>query len=293
MSDEVTTENLEACSKIEDAESRDELLHELAGCLKKSRKAKDLNLEEIALALKLRPAYLKCLESGDWSEMPGEVYALGFLKQYASFLELDVSNSIEKLKTGHYILTKPLTFPDPPIAPNKTWVIIAALTFVVLLIMFNLIDSDEEAQNSLQTAEMGLPVAPPPSPQKTVETAGSIAEPDSQVDNHSDAPVDDVAAPEIAPVSHTYRLTAVDADVWLQLSLKQGDGDEEMLVKEVLLHPGEGTTIEHISPYLILTCGNPAALEVHIDEELVIAAGSLGESGKVLRNFKLQPSTTQ
>ena len=111
-------EGATVCSRVEDASSREELLHELAQCLKKARKASGLNREEIALTLKLRPVYIESLESGDWSQMPGEVYALGFLKQYASYLDVDVSNSIEKLKTGQYKLTKPLTFPDPPIAPN-------------------------------------------------------------------------------------------------------------------------------------------------------------------------------
>jgi cytoskeleton protein RodZ len=285
----MNTEIENCADKLEEGASREELLLELASCLKNARKTQKMSLEEIALALKLRPVYLKALESGDWEDMPGEVYAFGFLKQYAVFLGVDVSRSVEQLKTGHYKLTKPLTFPDPPIAPNKTWVAIAALAFVVLLILFNLFD-DEFSSNIEQQMPMTQTEETPPAsmidiPLPPVEESDTIAGPVGTTAPTELQPETSINAPEAAS-EHEYTLTAVDGDVWLQLSTQTNPKETPTLLREVLLRQGQNLTIYHVSS-LLLTCGNPVALQVHIDQKLVIAVGSLGESGKVLRNFKL------
>jgi len=286
-----------------EASSREELLVELAHCLKKRREAENLTVDEIALSLKLRAVYIQALESGDWRDMPGEVYALGFLKQYASYLHVDVSDSIEKLKTGHYKLTKPLTFPDPSIAPNKTWVIIAALSFVVLIILFNLFDDGRSSAPTIQQAELSdvqsmTETETDTSATESVEQESPGAA-EVELQAKLDTPSQDAATQNTLAEGavHKYRLTAVGEDVWLQLTVPTATGDVEeearkpLLLREVLLHAGESMTFNHNAPYLLLTCGNPVALQVEIDGETTIAAGSLGESGKVLRNFTLRPNS--
>lgn len=274
-----------------EAETREELLHHLAHCLKNTRESKQMSLEEAALTLKLRTVYLEALESGDWHEMPGEVYALGFLKQYAAHLGLDVSDSIEKLKTGDYKLTKPLTFPDPPISPNRTWAIVAALTFVVLFILFNIFDSGEPEKPVMppvQTTEMQL------APELEVtESDQLIAEqapaPGESTESNEPAASDTAAVPP-APVNavmHEYKLSAVGADVWLQVSTESSEEAPSELLQEALLKSGESVVVRNESPSLILTCGNAAALQIEIDGQMTAAAGSLGEEGKVLRDFRL------
>lgn len=293
MNDEnLHQEGLEVCSKVEDATSREELLHDLAQCLKKARMERQLNAEEIALTLKLRPVYIESLESGDWSQMPGEVYALGFLKQYASFLGVDVNDSIEKLKTGKYKFTKPLTFPDPPIAPNKTWVIVATLVFLVILILFNLIDNeptDERPQPATKISEPNALTA-----LATNEAAPVTVEEEKteKKEINVDSPPVEKQTEAVSPVvEHEYKLSAVEADVWLQLHAEENPDESKKPLREALLRAGESLTLYHTSPYLVLTCGNPVALEVEIDGTRVITAGSLGQSGKVLRNFKLRANS--
>ena len=289
MSDEIVTEETIKCSgDIQDVTSREELLHELAQCLKSTRKGKDLTLEEIALSLKLRSSYLSALESGDWTDMPGEVYAIGFLKQYAAFLDLDISDSIEKLKTGQYKLTKPLTFPDPPIAPNKTWVIVAALLFVVTLILFNLFDDGGEPQPFVQepaniesVMDTEITLENEIVPESSTSIPALIESQPETFDVPANATTDE------SSTEHRYTLTAIGGDAWLQVFTGNESGENPVMLREMLLHDGESTTIRHTANALHITCGNAVALQVHIDGKLTIAAGSLGESGKVLRDFKL------
>ncbi|HKI59794.1 MAG TPA: hypothetical protein VKA23_02060, partial [Mariprofundaceae bacterium] len=92
-------------------------------------------------------------------------------------------------------------------------------------------------------------------------------------------------------IEHAYKLSAIGEDVWFQLSIEGSVDNSTEMIREALLRAGESTTIYHTAPYLILTCGNPVALEVEIDGNRVITAGSLGESGKVLHDFRLHSSS--
>ena len=280
----------ECPENIQEASSREELLLELSGCLKRAREAQELSIEEIALSLKLRVVYLHALESGNWDEMPGEVYAIGFLKQYAAYLNIDVSESVELLKTGQYKLTKPLTFPDSPLAPSKTWVIVAALAFIVLFILFNLFDDSGSDRVSLPSEKSevnssSIPLTQDetiPVPTPAAETGTSTTEsPAEELEPYPEA-VEEEDSDTVT--THQYRLTAVGADVWLQLF---SPGEPPLLLQEALLKPGESMKIEHVSPSLLLTCGNPTALQVEIDDKLIFASGSLGRAEKVLRDFTL------
>jgi cytoskeleton protein RodZ len=57
--------------------------------LETARKERDLTLEEVERATKIRKRYLVGLEREDYGTLPDAVYARGFLKTYANYLGLD------------------------------------------------------------------------------------------------------------------------------------------------------------------------------------------------------------
>ncbi len=57
--------------------------------LKQAREEKGISLAEAEEATRIKAVYLAALESSDWGALPSEVQARGFLRNYASFLELD------------------------------------------------------------------------------------------------------------------------------------------------------------------------------------------------------------
>ena len=57
--------------------------------LRKTREQKNLELDRIAREISIERRYLEGLESEDSSVFPGEAYLTGFLRNYASYLELD------------------------------------------------------------------------------------------------------------------------------------------------------------------------------------------------------------
>jgi cytoskeleton protein RodZ len=82
---------------------------EVGGMLRDARMAKKQELSVIGKEIHLPIAYLQALEAGDWSQLPADVYARGYVKKYAEYLGYDPAVMIAKLH------------PAPPVAdPIRT-----------------------------------------------------------------------------------------------------------------------------------------------------------------------------
>lgn len=69
--------------------SKQEIMREIGAALAERRKVRGLTIEKVTQVIKIRIPYLKAMEKGEWSDLPGDVYAKGFVKRYAQFLGLD------------------------------------------------------------------------------------------------------------------------------------------------------------------------------------------------------------
>src|ERR1700758_1631702 len=81
--------------------------------LRQRREAAGLDLGEVAAALRIKCAYLRALESGRPEELPGAVYAIGYMRAYADHLGLDSGEMLRRFKQESTLLAaKPdLAFP--------------------------------------------------------------------------------------------------------------------------------------------------------------------------------------
>ncbi len=289
--------------------AKEALICEIGAKLQQAREAKGLSKEQVLQDLKFNASFLDALEEGRWSAMPGEVYALGFLRQYASLLGLDFSEDIERIKSNKYELTTPLTYPDAPISPNRTWAIVAALLFILGILVSNLFGVDEEptATTEVQQQEQ---LSPPPSTtstqgEATLATAAAptqtnllpatsktevIAEQPSQQELlQTTTPESEKTTTQqldTKPTLHAYTFKAVSDDVWLQIFEQAHDTPQPVLKREALLRKGQSFSLD-TNTRLLLTAGKPTALEVRKDGQVIYEAGSLGEANKVLKLFKL------
>jgi len=66
--------------------------------LRAAREAADLSLEDVAQKTRIRESHLTALESLDMTALPGRAYAIGFLRAYAEFLDLDADDCIKRFK---------------------------------------------------------------------------------------------------------------------------------------------------------------------------------------------------
>jgi len=142
------------------------LLQEIGNKLSQSRSDSGKSLEEAVRKLKIRKSHLLALENGNWEQMPDDVYVLGFLRQYSQHLHVDLSDEMHRLKNDQYALTKPLTFPDPPVAPSRRWAWVAGAAFVLLFILFNIttekqnMDNDDTVKAPEHSAKSGSATEP-------------------------------------------------------------------------------------------------------------------------------------
>lgn len=67
----------------------------IGALLHQKREAMGWTIEAVADHLKIRPSILKNLEEENYAELPGQVYLLGFLKNYAAFLGLDAEKILQ------------------------------------------------------------------------------------------------------------------------------------------------------------------------------------------------------
>ena len=66
--------------------------------LRSTRQEKGISLREAEEATKIRLKYLEALENGTYEEIPGRVYALGFVRNYARYLGLDPAEVTARFK---------------------------------------------------------------------------------------------------------------------------------------------------------------------------------------------------
>jgi transcriptional regulator with XRE-family HTH domain len=160
--------------------SKQEIMREIGAALAERRKVRGMTVEKVAQILKIRIPYLKAMEKGEWSELPGDVYARGFVKRYAQFLGLDGDKLL-----APYIAERPAS-PEHEDVPNpeggsdisRGVLIAVAVVAVFVIVIFKLVSQDR------------APVSPGPS----VESPVSPAEPATA----SSAPVASAAGGETA-----------------------------------------------------------------------------------------------
>lgn len=76
---------------------KDELT--LGDYLRRARKRKKFNLEQAEKETKVSMKYLMALENGNFKDMLADIYVIGFIKRYASFLDLDADKLIKKYRS--------------------------------------------------------------------------------------------------------------------------------------------------------------------------------------------------
>jgi cytoskeleton protein RodZ len=90
--------------------------------LQDARERKGVDLHRAERDTKIRAKHLAALENGDYDELPGTVYARGFLRNYALYLGLDAEEILgrwreEQDRAAHW--EEPLSLPPQPLAEPK------------------------------------------------------------------------------------------------------------------------------------------------------------------------------
>ncbi|WP_417513045.1 helix-turn-helix domain-containing protein [Minwuia sp.] len=92
-----------------------------------------LTLDDVSSRLRIRTSHLEAIEAGRFGDLPGQIYAIGFIRSYAEFLgaDGDVCVSLFKTEAGPGGHSRKLTFPIPADESRRPGV----LTIVVSLML--------------------------------------------------------------------------------------------------------------------------------------------------------------
>lgn len=74
---------------------------EIGEKFQKRRKELNMSLKEVENGTSIRMVYLQAIEDGDMDKLISPIYAQGFLRQYANFLEID-GDSIIRENAHHF-----------------------------------------------------------------------------------------------------------------------------------------------------------------------------------------------
>jgi cytoskeleton protein RodZ len=67
------------------------------------RETKGISLEQIADLTKLRVSTLKAIEDGDFDALPGGIYNISYIRQYARAIDADESRLLQLYRLQHQV----------------------------------------------------------------------------------------------------------------------------------------------------------------------------------------------
>jgi len=274
------------------------------------------DLPALSARLRIRLPYLEAIEDGRLDDLPGNAYAVGFLRAYASAVGLDADEIARRFRVEVADVNTPtqLAFPAP--VPERGVPALAVVLVGLVIVIgayaawYRLSGSRDVQQQPVAALPAQLaPLAPsdaqmaagvsPTAEKPVVSIPVPIPVPVSTIPGVTPAPAPanaGTAAPAVQPVeqpaadtSHALASLNPDggrlalrgsADAWIQLR----DKATGSVVLEHMLKAGEVFPIPNRTG-LLLTTGNAAGSVLLLDGQ---STPSLGGDGVVRRNLPLE-----
>ena len=153
----------------------------IGAILRQARTKRDIELDDVEAATRIRLKYLRAIEAEDWGALPEGVYARGFIRTYAAFLGLDGERLAEEYRDeveGGSRQAGIDTAPQPPPRrsrdarrrlPAPTWIAVASVLLVAALAIAALPlggggEGETAPQRSPRPVAPAQATAPPPQP---------------------------------------------------------------------------------------------------------------------------------
>ena len=110
----------------------------VSALLRESREHNGETINDIAEALRIRQPYLESIEDWSFTDLPGQTYAIGFMRAYAEYLGLDSEEMVQRYKdeAAFGSDTSQLRFPTPIVEagiPSGTVVFFGLLGVILIL----------------------------------------------------------------------------------------------------------------------------------------------------------------
>lgn len=175
----------------------------IGGTLRDAREAAGASLDDISALLKIRSDHLQALEEDDFERLPGSVYAIGFIRTYATHLGLNAGELIERYKEAVSVPhlenqgPNPQTDVEPISGALKIAIGVMALFVVYILWLIAGGASDDDA-NRIAAAPPVVAEAPTQNVEAAPTAPTEVAAPQSETgtEAEAEAEVEETPAPQ-------------------------------------------------------------------------------------------------
>ena len=205
-------------------------MSELGERLREARESQGISLSQAAVETRILQRYLVALEDGDYQHLPGDVYARGFIRNYANYLGLPGDELIELYRQDRG-LSEPIRVVAATSSPRIRGMVVPSffgVFFVVLVLIgasylalsaLNFVGDNVQPQVASQPT-----AAPTPRP---LPTAASSAPDSSSGPVIASAPTSPAGGPTLPPAGAalpptTAPTAASDAPIVAEVSIDAG-----------------------------------------------------------------------
>ena len=270
--------------------------------LRDARVARNLSLAEVSALLRIREAHLEAIELEDFDQLPGNVYAIGFIRTYAQYLEINESDLIMRFKAASVepgiadmVFEEEEETEQISGALKISLLVVGALVVYVLWLVASTQNDGITVSTVVQTpaAPVEVPAAPAPS---AVVADEATASPAAAVEPRATPRASDEAAPaaatiegsaDLQPNSQLIDITPAPSKVeiratrrtWMRLENAQG----RVLFSSVI-DEGEGFELPDDIDYILAT-RDAGALTYFVNNQ---AVAPVGRRGQILTNRNLK-----
>jgi cytoskeleton protein RodZ len=248
-------------------------------------------LREVAKNTRVREHILRAIEEDRQNLLPPATYVKGFLLAYAKYLRLDPNDVLlryERALKGEFITPPSIQSPGPKqeIPPTQastpkqkvlwntkqTWVVVGVIVASFVVFYFFSPYSSKPPMEPIpgKLVEKKSPIAPSPPVTATPQPPEGKPVVQEKKPLTPSAPVT-ATTPVQEKKAISLQLKAIE-ETWLSLQADDQSG------KEMILKPGEGTTIQ-ASGRILMKLGNAGGLDLVLNGKPV---GKSGRSGEVL-----------
>ncbi len=285
----------------------------IGAALRDARVARNLSLAEISALLRIREAHLEAIELEDFEQLPGNVYAIGFIRTYAQYLELNDGDLVMRFKAASVdsgiadmVFEEEEETEQISGALKISMLVVGALVVYVLWLVAGAQDDEITVSAVVRAPVVEEPAAPvlapgqsdatPSEAAREVPDAGSPVDAPNQavdqgVDQAVDQPVDQAVDQGVdqtatASVSQSVEVPAASKveiratrRTWMRLENAQG----RVLFSSVI-DEGEGFELPDDMNYILAT-RDAGALTYFVNNQ---AVAPVGRRGQILTNRNLK-----